>query len=26
MAGAKWICQQMGIDEVEFYEAMATFG
>lgn len=25
MAGAKWICQQMGIDEVEFYEAMATF-
>lgn len=25
MAGAKWICQQMGIDEVEFYEAMATY-
>src|SRR6056297_23148 len=25
MAGAKWICQQMGVDEVEFYEAMATF-
>ena len=25
MAGAKWICQQMGVDEVEFYEAMSTF-
>jgi len=25
MAGVKWICQQMGVDEVEFYEAMATF-
>ena len=25
LAGAKWICQQMGVDEVEFYEAMATF-
>jgi len=25
VAGAKWICQQMGVDEVEFYEAMATF-
>ena len=25
MAGAKWICQQMGVDEVEFYEAMANF-
>lgn len=25
MAGAKWICQQMGVDEVEFYEAIATF-
>jgi len=25
MAGAKWICQQMGVDEVEFYEAMATY-
>ena len=25
MAGAKWVCQQMGVDEVEFYEAMATY-
>ncbi|MDF0717848.1 Mur ligase domain-containing protein [Muricauda sp. 334s03] len=25
LAGAKWICQQMGVDEVEFYEAMAAF-
>lgn len=25
MEGAKWICQQMGVDEVEFYEAMATY-
>lgn len=25
MAGAKWICQQMGIDEADFYEAMASF-
>jgi len=25
MAGAKWICQQMGVDEVEFYEAMSYF-
>ncbi|MAU16508.1 MAG: hypothetical protein CMH46_13330 [Muricauda sp.] len=25
MAGAKWICQQMGVDEVEFYEAMVTY-
>lgn len=25
MAGAKWICQQMGVDEAEFYEAMASF-
>lgn len=25
LAGAKWICQQMGVDEVEFYEAMATY-
>ncbi|MFC5044190.1 UDP-N-acetylmuramate--L-alanine ligase [Aquimarina hainanensis] len=25
LAGAKWICQQMGIDEDEFYEAIATF-
>ncbi|MCR9227232.1 MAG: Mur ligase domain-containing protein [Flavobacteriaceae bacterium] len=25
LAGAKWICQQMGVDEVEFYEAIAVF-
>ena len=25
LAGAKWICQHMGIDEEEFYEAIATF-
>lgn len=25
MAGAKWICQHMGIGEDEFYEAIATF-
>lgn len=25
MAGAKWICQHMGIDEDDFYEAIATF-
>ena len=25
LAGAKWICQQMGIDEADFYEAMAGF-
>ncbi|MDC6355524.1 MULTISPECIES: UDP-N-acetylmuramate--L-alanine ligase [Robiginitalea] len=25
MAGAQWICQQMGVDATEFYEAMATF-
>lgn len=25
LAGAKWICQQMGVDEVEFYEAIASF-
>ncbi len=25
MAGAKWICQQMGVDEVDFYEAMGSF-
>ncbi|KAB5485490.1 MULTISPECIES: UDP-N-acetylmuramate--L-alanine ligase [Flagellimonas] len=25
LAGAKWICQQMGVDEMDFYEAMATF-
>jgi UDP-N-acetylmuramate: L-alanyl-gamma-D-glutamyl-meso-diaminopimelate ligase len=23
--GAKWICQNMGIDEADFYEAIATF-
>ena len=25
LAGAKWICQNMGVDEVDFYEAIATF-
>ena len=25
LAGAKWICQQMGVDELEFYEAIASF-
>ncbi|WP_111706592.1 UDP-N-acetylmuramate--L-alanine ligase [Lutibacter citreus] len=25
MAGAKWICQHMGINEEQFYEAIATF-
>lgn len=25
LAGAKWICQQMGVDEMDFYEAMASF-
>lgn len=25
LAGAKWICQHMGIDEDEFYEAITTF-
>ncbi|WP_103071020.1 UDP-N-acetylmuramate--L-alanine ligase [Aquimarina sediminis] len=25
LAGAKWICQNMGIDEDEFYEAIASF-
>lgn len=25
LAGAKWICQQMGVDEDDFYEAIATF-
>lgn len=25
LAGAKWICQHMGIDETDFYEAIATF-
>lgn len=25
LAGAKWICQNMGVDENDFYEAIATF-
>ncbi|TRZ44251.1 UDP-N-acetylmuramate--L-alanine ligase [Robertkochia solimangrovi] len=25
LAGAKWICQHMGIDEMDFYEAIASF-
>ncbi len=25
LAGAKWICQCMGVDEVDFYEAIASF-
>ncbi|GAA4646255.1 Mur ligase family protein [Pontixanthobacter gangjinensis] len=25
LVGAKWICQHMGIDEDDFYEAIATF-
>ena len=25
IAGAKWICQHMGVDEDDFYEAIATF-
>ena len=25
LAGAKWICQHMGIDEDDFYEGIATF-
>jgi UDP-N-acetylmuramate: L-alanyl-gamma-D-glutamyl-meso-diaminopimelate ligase len=25
LAGAKWICQHMGIDEVDFFEAIAVF-
>lgn len=25
LAGAKWICQHMGIDEEDFYEAISTF-
>ena len=25
MAGAKWICQHMGVDEDEFYEAITSF-
>ena len=25
LAGAKWICQNMGVDEADFYEAIANF-
>lgn len=25
LAGAKWICQNMGVDQADFYEAIATF-
>ncbi|MDP5078383.1 MAG: Mur ligase family protein [Nonlabens sp.] len=25
LAGAKWICQHMGVDEDDFYQAIATF-
>lgn len=25
LAGAKWVCQNMGVDEAEFYEAIASF-
>lgn len=25
MEGAKWICQQLGVDQAEFYEAMTTY-
>ncbi|MCL6218324.1 UDP-N-acetylmuramate--L-alanine ligase [Zunongwangia pacifica] len=25
LAGAKWVCQHMGVDEEDFYEAIATF-
>jgi UDP-N-acetylmuramate: L-alanyl-gamma-D-glutamyl-meso-diaminopimelate ligase len=25
LAGAKWVCQNMGVDEVDFYEAIASF-
>ena len=25
LAGAKWVCQHMGIDEEDFYEAIASF-
>lgn len=25
LAGAKWICQQMGVDQADFYEAIASF-
>ena len=26
LAGAKWVCQNMGVDENAFYEAIASFG
>jgi len=25
LIGAKWICQQMGVDEIDFFEAIASF-
>lgn len=25
LAGAKWVCQNMGVDEAQFYDAIATF-
>ena len=25
LAGAKWICQNMGVDELDFFEAISTF-
>lgn len=25
LAGAKWICQQMGVDEADFYDAIGSF-
>ena len=25
LSGAKWICQQMGVDQVDFYEAISSF-
>jgi UDP-N-acetylmuramate: L-alanyl-gamma-D-glutamyl-meso-diaminopimelate ligase len=25
LAGAKWICQHLGVDEADFYEAITTF-
>ena len=25
LMGAKWVCQQMGVDEADFYEAISTF-
>lgn len=25
LAGAKWVCQNMGLDEADFYEAIASF-